>query len=75
MVGCMMETRLALTAAAHLVCAQESILYADLDASLFLAEDPIIGGMAVTDGMVTLPHAPGLGLDVDPAFIATLRAA
>lgn len=74
MVGCMMETRLALTAAAHLACAEESILYADLDASLFLSEDPIIGGMEVKDGMVTLPHAPGLGLDVDPAFIGRLRA-
>lgn len=75
MVGCMMETRLALTAAAHLVCARESILYADLDAALFLAEDPIIGGMDLTDGIVTLPRAPGLGLDVDPAFVARLRAA
>jgi L-alanine-DL-glutamate epimerase-like enolase superfamily enzyme len=75
MVGCMTETKLGLTAAAHLVCAQKSILYADLDAFLFLAEEPVIGGLEVNDGMVTLPHAPGLGVDVDPVFVARLHAA
>jgi L-alanine-DL-glutamate epimerase-like enolase superfamily enzyme len=75
MVGCMTETKLGLTAAAHLVCARGCIRYADLDAFLFLAEEPVIGGMEVKDGTVTLPQAPGLGVEVDPAFLARLHAA
>jgi L-alanine-DL-glutamate epimerase-like enolase superfamily enzyme len=75
MVGCMEETKVGLSAAAHLVCAQKSIRYADLDAALFLAEDPVSGGMEVKDGMVVMPKAPGLGLDLDPAYLGKLRAA
>jgi len=40
MVGCMEETRLALTAGAHLVCSQKNIVYADLDGFLELSVDP-----------------------------------
>jgi L-alanine-DL-glutamate epimerase-like enolase superfamily enzyme len=29
----------------------------------------VIGGMKVKAGMITLPETPGLGLDVDPAFL------
>jgi L-alanine-DL-glutamate epimerase-like enolase superfamily enzyme len=75
MLGCMDETRLGLTAAAHVVASQKNIEFADLDAYLFLATDPVIGGMEVRDGTVHMPSGPGLGLDVDPAFIAKLRAA
>jgi len=73
MVGCMSETRLALTAAAHVVGAQKNIIYADLDGYLSLAVDPVIGGMTVKNGMVTLPETPGLGSDIDPAFVKTLK--
>ncbi len=68
--GCMTETRLALTAAAHVVCARRSFRFADLDGADFLAEDPIQGGMTIDDkGDVGLTDAPGLGIDVDPAFL------
>jgi L-alanine-DL-glutamate epimerase-like enolase superfamily enzyme len=73
MVGCMFETRVALTAAAHLVCSQKNIVYADLDAFFELSVDPVIGGMQVKDGIVTLPSTPGLGVDVDPAFLSKLH--
>ena len=42
MVGCMTETRLALTAAAHLVSARYNIKYADLDGNLMLQHDPCL---------------------------------
>jgi L-Ala-D/L-Glu epimerase / N-acetyl-D-glutamate racemase len=74
MVGCMSESKLGVTAGAHLVCAQKSIVYADLDADLFHSEEPTVGGMEIKDGTVTLPQEPGLGVDLDPAFIARLRA-
>ncbi len=73
MLGCMNETRIALTAAAHVVMSQEIIRYADLDAFLEHQTDPVTGGMQVKAGVATLPDAPGLGVDVDPAFLKTLR--
>lgn len=69
MVGCMNETRVALTAAAHLVLSQKSIRFADLDAFTQAAVDPVIGGMRVDKGIVRVPETPGLGVDVDPAFL------
>jgi L-alanine-DL-glutamate epimerase-like enolase superfamily enzyme len=75
MVGCMEETKLGLTAAAHLACSQKSILYADLDAFLFLVDDPVHGGFEIKDGNVIMPMTPGLGADIDPAYLAKLRTA
>ncbi len=70
MLGCMMETRLGLTAAAHLVSARPNIRYVDLDGHLQLKEDPILGGATWRGTAITLPDAPGIGADVDPAFLA-----
>ena len=69
MVGCMTETRLALSGAAHLVSARPNIRYADLDGWLFLKHDPIIGGAEYDVGEITVPDAPGHGADVDPDFL------
>lgn len=73
MVGCMFESRLALTAAAHVVASQANIVYADLDGNTEHAIDPITGGITVNAGTLTLPETPGLGCDVDPAFVKKLR--
>ena len=71
----MSESRVALTAAAHIVLSQPIVQFADLDAFLEHAVDPVVGGMQVHSGVVTLPDAPGLGLDIDPAFLAKLKSA
>jgi L-alanine-DL-glutamate epimerase-like enolase superfamily enzyme len=73
MVGCMLETRLALTAAAHVVASQANIVYADLDGNSEHETDPIIDGITVKAGTLSLPEKPGLGCDVDPAFVKKLR--
>jgi L-alanine-DL-glutamate epimerase-like enolase superfamily enzyme len=73
MVGCMLESKLALTAAAHVVASQANIVYADLDGNSEHVTDPIIDGMTVKAGVLTLPEKPGLGCDVDPAFVKKLR--
>jgi L-alanine-DL-glutamate epimerase-like enolase superfamily enzyme len=75
MLGCMDESRVGLTAAAHVVASQKNIEFADLDAFLYLDTDPVIGGMELRDGILHVPKGPGLGLDVDPGFIAKLKAA
>ena len=69
------ETRIALTAAAHVMPAQKCAVYADLDTFTEHKIDPVLGGMEVKNGMVTLPDGPGLGVDVAPAFLKTLHAA
>ena len=75
MLGCMNETSLALTAAAHVIASQKNLIYADLDSFLFAVTNPIIGGIEVRQGTVSLPTAPGLGLDIDPAFLKKLTPA
>lgn len=69
MVGCMMETRLGLTAAAHVVSARPNIRYADLDGYLALKDDPVVGGAQYQAGEITLPETPGHGADVDAGFL------
>ena len=73
MVGCMLESKLALTAAAHVVASQANIVYADLDGNSEHVIDPIVDGITVKAGVLTLPEKPGLGCDVDPDFLKTLR--
>lgn len=73
MVGCMAESRLGLTAAAHVHAARHNITFADLDAFLEFGEDPVVDGMTVRNGVVTLPEKPGLGADIDPAFLKRMK--
>jgi L-Ala-D/L-Glu epimerase len=58
MMGCMIESSVAITAAAHL---SPLIDYADLDGHLLVKRDPY-SGVKVVDGKLELPDAPGLGL-------------
>jgi L-alanine-DL-glutamate epimerase-like enolase superfamily enzyme len=69
MLGCMLETRLGLTAAAHLVSARPNIRYVDLDSHFQLKEDPILGGARWERGTIELPTEPGIGAEVDPGFL------
>ena len=74
MVGCMLESRLGLSAAAHFSSARSIVKFCDLDSALLLADDPIIGGISYNGDKVTLPDEPGLGADVDPAFLGKLES-
>lgn len=69
MVGCMTETRLGLTAAAHLVSARPNIRYADLDGHFMLKEDPVVGGAQWKVGEIAVPDTPGIGAEIDPVFL------
>lgn len=73
MVGCMNESRIALTAAAHVVGSQRNIVFADLDGNEEHIADPVVDGFTIRDGMIVLSEKPGLGVDVDPAFLKTLK--
>jgi L-alanine-DL-glutamate epimerase-like enolase superfamily enzyme len=58
MLGCMIESSLAITAAAHLSPLVDT---ADLDGNLLLERDPFAGA-TVTNGRLVLPEEPGLGV-------------
>lgn len=58
MLGCMIETSVAVTAAAHL---SPLVDFADLDGNLLLAHDPYLG-VKVKQGRLVLPSGPGLGV-------------
>jgi L-alanine-DL-glutamate epimerase-like enolase superfamily enzyme len=58
MLGCMIESSLAITAAAHLT---PLVDYADLDGNLLIDNDPY-EGVKVVNGKLELPDAPGLGI-------------
>jgi L-Ala-D/L-Glu epimerase / N-acetyl-D-glutamate racemase len=73
MVGCMLESRLGLTAAAHVVAANRNIVFADLDGHNSHTVDPVAGGMRFEKGQISVPELPGIGADVDPAYLKKLR--
>ncbi|HEX7918605.1 MAG TPA: dipeptide epimerase [Gemmatimonadales bacterium] len=58
MVGCMIESSLAITAAAHVTPLVDIV---DLDGAALLAEDPFVGA-TIANGQVKLPDGPGLGV-------------
>ncbi len=58
MLGCMIESSIGITAAAHL---SPLVDYADLDGNLLIANDPY-SGVRVDKGKLILPSGPGLGL-------------
>lgn len=58
MIGCMIESSVAITAAAHLSPLAD---YADLDGNLLISNDPF-SGVAVRQGRLILPEGPGIGV-------------
>jgi L-alanine-DL-glutamate epimerase-like enolase superfamily enzyme len=62
MVGCMIETRVGILQAGHLVLAHANIQAADLDGHTFLASDPVLGGGIVQNGKLAIGTEPGLGI-------------
>lgn len=58
MIGCMIESSLGITAAAHLGPLADTL---DLDGHWLLAEDPFVG-VGGDSGRLTLPDRPGLGV-------------
>lgn len=58
MIGCMIESSLGLTAAAHLT---PLVDYADLDGNLLISNDPY-SGVTIDKGKLVLPVQPGIGI-------------
>ncbi|MHA1901129.1 MAG: mandelate racemase/muconate lactonizing enzyme family protein [Promethearchaeota archaeon] len=72
MIGCFSESRLGLTAAAHLVLARPNIIFLDLDSALMLGDDPIIGGMEYGEknkSLITVGDKPGWGVELKEEYL------
>lgn len=66
MVGCMMETKIAITAGLSLVASRKNITEADCDSFLYYkdADTGMPGGFEREGDMFRLSEKPGLGLDI-----------
>jgi L-alanine-DL-glutamate epimerase-like enolase superfamily enzyme len=58
MAGCMIETSLGITAAAHLAPLLD---FADFDGAALLRDDPYVGA-TIAGGRIAIPDSPGLGV-------------
>lgn len=73
-VGCMSESRFALTALMHLVLARENIVHYDMDSSLMLDADPVTGGIEyMGSGRWILAERPGIGADFDESYLESME--
>ncbi|MBO6157968.1 MAG: dipeptide epimerase [Firmicutes bacterium] len=68
MMGCMLESKLSVSAGAHLCGAKGIITRADLDGPGLCRYDPYQGGPVFEGGKITLNHTPGLGISHVPGF-------
>jgi len=65
-VGGFMESKITMTANAHLALCSKNILHCDFDTPLMFAEDPVSGGIVYKrGGIIEVPDTSGLGAWID----------
>jgi o-succinylbenzoate synthase len=70
-VGAFMESRLGMTAFAHLALCSDHIHYCDFDTPLMFVEDPVSGGLTYHEnGVVKVPEVAGLGASIDEVTLS-----
>ncbi|WJH33435.1 dipeptide epimerase [Paenibacillus sp. CC-CFT747] len=74
MVGSMIESRLAVTAAAHLAASKKNITRFDFDAPLMMSSDIVTGGVRYEGRKMTFPAGAGLGI-TDVAYATNIGVA
>lgn len=69
-IGAFLESRLAMTAFAHLALCSPNIIYFDFDTALMFSEDPVEGGMIYKEkGIIEVPDTPGIGAVIKEDFL------
>jgi L-alanine-DL-glutamate epimerase-like enolase superfamily enzyme len=72
MMGGMLESRMALSAFAHFATAHDNIVFYDMDTCMLGHKaDPVTGGIQFHGFFIDIPETPGIGADVDDAFLKT----
>lgn len=73
-VGAFMESRLGMTAIAHLALCSDNVIYYDLDTALMFSEDFVTGGLTYhANGIMKVPDTPGLGATIEQAYLDKLE--
>ena len=65
MVGCMLKTKLAITAGLSLVAAKKNVTEADCDSFLYYSANPVGGGFVRDKDTFTLLDEPGFGVTLN----------
>lgn len=65
MVGCMVETRIGISAGCHFATSNRIVKYADLDSHAMLKTDPVQGGIELKGSRETLNEGSGIAVEVD----------
>lgn len=68
MVGCMLESKIAVSAAAHLAAARSVVTKVDLDGPSLCKTDPYTGGPDYRGAVIRMNETPGLGITGVPGF-------
>jgi muconate cycloisomerase len=58
----------------HLACAVDNIDWGVSLTHFYLAEDLVRVPLAIHNGLVALPGKPGVGVEIDEAAVARMRA-
>ncbi len=72
MVGCMVESPLGISAAAHMVASHGGFQYVDLDSDLMLSSHPVKKFFSRMRDEIILGDTPGLGVEVDRSRLVKL---
>lgn len=73
-VGAFLESRLGMTASAHLALCSDNIIYCDFDTPLMFSEDIVSGGLTYhANGAMKVPDTPGLGATIEQSQLDKLE--
>ena len=73
-VGAFMESRLGMTASAHLALCSDNIVHCDFDTPLMFSEDIVTNGLAYyANGVMKVPELPGLGATIEQSYLDKLE--
>ena len=73
-VGAFMESRLGMTASAHLALCSDNIVHCDFDTPLMFSEDIVTNGLAYhANGVMKVPDLPGLGATIEQHYLDKLE--
>jgi len=73
-VGGFMESKIGMTASAHLALCSPNVQYCDFDTPLMFTADPVIGGIVyLPNGEVQTPVEPGLGAAIDEGWLQKME--
>ena len=69
--GAFLESRLAMSAFAHLALCSPNIIHFDFDTALMFSRDPVEGGIEYKEGgLIEVPESPGIGATIKPEFLS-----